>query len=120
MINLRKEVISGLSNFTGLNVYLPYQEIGGLQFPLITFDMLVVDGRQNLNHGILTYSVTFDVYLYQEDVTELLQNNSIKEYFKTLGIKCSYESQPSKSHHWYRQYRFTCEIEIKNENYIIL
>lgn len=120
MLELRKEITRGLKQSTGLNVYLPYQEIAGLQFPLITLELQVSDGRQNLNHGTLTYTVRFDVYFYSEDVEELLRNDSIREYFNTLGIKCIYESQPSKSHHWYRQYQFECEIQVKNENYIIL
>ena len=120
MLELRKEITRGLKQSTGLNVYLPYQEIAGLQFPLITLELQVSDGRQNLNHDTLTYTVRFDVYFYSEDVEELLRNDSIREYFNTLGIKCIYESQPSKSHHWYRQYQFECEIQVKNGNYIIL
>ena len=100
MLELRKEITRGLKQHTGLNVYLPYQEIAGLQFPLISLEMQVADGRRNLNHGTLTYSVKFDVYMYSDDVEQLLQDGSIKDYFNTLGIKCIYESQPSKSHHW--------------------
>jgi hypothetical protein len=121
MLELRKEITRGLKQSTGLNVYLPYQEIAGLHFPLITLEMQVSDGRQNLNHETLTYTVRFDVYLYSEDVEELFTHGeSIREYFKTQGLKCIYESQPSKSHHWYRQYQFECVIQVRNENYIIL
>lgn len=120
MIELRKEVNRGLKQYTGLNVYLPYQEIGELQFPLITLEMQVADDRQNLNHKVMSYSITFDIYLYANSVEELLNNTKVKEYFYSLGMRCSYESQPSKSHHWYKQYQFKCELQVKNDNYIIL
>ena len=120
MLELRKEISRGLKQHTGLNVYLPYQQISGLTFPLITLEMQVLDNEQTLNHKVISYSVTFDVYLYTDNVEELLSNETIKEYFHLLGMRCSYESQPSKSHHKYRQYQFQCELQVKNDNYIIL
>ena len=69
MLELRKEINRGLKQYTGLNVYLPYQELNGeLQFPLITLEMQVADSRQNLNHKVMSYSITFDIYLYANSV----------------------------------------------------
>lgn len=120
MLELRKEIIQGLRQATDLNIYTPYQEIAGLLFPLITLEMEVADDVRNLSKEIFSYSVKFDIHLYMDDVEELLTNDSIKEYFHSLGIRCTYESSVSKSHHWYKQYRFECEITIKDEDYIII
>lgn len=120
MLELRKELIKGLKEHTGLNVYLPYQEISGLTFPLITLEMSVADGERTLNHGVVSYSVSFDIYIYADSVEELLNNEQIKKYFHLVGMRCTYESNPSLSHHWYKQYQFECEVWVRKEDYIIL
>ena len=121
LLELRKEITKGLKNYTSLNVYLPYQEIGGLTFPLLTLELEVSDNERTLNRETVTYTVKFDVYLYSDNINELISNNKVREYFNSLGIKCSYESKPSKSHHWYKQYRFECDVRIDdNNNYILI
>lgn len=120
MLELRKEIINGLKLKTGLDIYLPYQEIGGLEFPLLTLEMQVADDERNLDKEVYSYSVKFDVHLYADDVEEILTNELVKEYFHSLGIRCTYESSPTLSHHWYKQYQFECEVRVLHENYIIL
>lgn len=121
MIELKKSVSRGLREALALEVYLPSQEIGGLYFPLLTLEITQTDNGQSLNHGIISYNVTFDVYLYADKADYILTHEHlIKEYFNALGIRLNYESQVSKSHHWYKQYQFTCRMQVKNENYIIL
>lgn len=120
MLDLRKEIIKGLKLKTGLQVYHPYQEIGGLVFPLLTLEMTVADDERNLNKEVYSYTVKFDIHLYADDIEEVLTNGLVKEYFQSLGIRCTYESSPTLSHHWYKQYQFECEVRVMNENYIIL
>lgn len=120
MLELRREINRGLKEHTGLNVYLPQQEISGLVFPLLTLEMEVSDNERTLSKEVYSYTIKFDVHLYTDDIEEILSNDSVKEYFHSLGIRCTYESNPSKSHHWYKQYQFECEVRIKNEDYIIL
>lgn len=120
LINLRKEIISGLKEKTGLNIYHPYQEVGGLLFPLLTLEMTVADDERNLDKEVYSYKVKFDIHLYADNIEEVLTNGLVKEYFHSLGIRCTYESSPTLSHHWYKQYQFECEVVIKGKNYIIL
>lgn len=120
MLELRKEIISGLKNLTQLNIYHPYQEVGGLLFPLLTLEMEVSDSERNLDKEVYSYKVKFDIHLYADDVQEVLTNGLVKEYFHSLGIKCTYESSPTLSHHWYKQYQFECEVAIQGNDYIIL
>ena len=120
MLEFKKEILSGLRDFTGLSIYLPQQEIGNIVFPLLTLEMEVSDDETTLDHKVRTHAVKFDIFFYSDDIEEVLTNSAIKQYFHSLGFRCTYESNPGKTHHWYKQYQFECVVYIKDEDYIIL
>lgn len=119
MIDLRKEIIAELTNATGLKVFSSYQEISGLVFPLLSFDMEVSDSERTLNHETVTYHVKLDITIYSDDATEILTNETIKTCLHGMGFTCTYESTLHKTHHWYKEFQFEAYVRKDGENYII-
>lgn len=122
MIEFRKQIHEGLTQQTGLSIYLPYQAMSGLEpsdFPLITVDMEFQDGVRTYNQEVVTQIVYVEVYLYTTTLETLLENESIVQYFSQTGFTKVRESRVGKTHHWYKSYQFKGQVQKHEQDYTI-
>ncbi len=120
MIEFRKLIHDGLTQQTGLSIYLPYQAMSGLEpsdFPLLTVDMDFQDGVRTYNQEVVTQVVYVEVYLYTPTLEPLLENESIVQYFSKTGFTKVRESKVGKTHHWYKSYQFKAHVQKSDQGY---
>lgn len=122
MIEFRKLIHEGLTQQTGLSVYLPYQAMSGLEpsdFPLLTVDMDFQDGIRTYNQEAVTQMVNVEVYLYAPTIEAVLMNKSVVQYFSQMGFTKIRESKMGKTHHWYKSYQFKAHVQTIGQDYMI-
>lgn len=122
MIEFRKLIHEGLTQQTGLSVYLPYQAMSGLEpsdFPLLTVDMDFQDGIRTYNQEAVTQMVNVEVYLYAPTIEAILMNESVVQYFSRMGFTKIRESKMGKTHHWYKSYQFKAHVQKIGQDYMI-
>ncbi len=123
MVEFRQLINTELMDDTGVNVYLPYQEMSGLtedDFPLITLEVEYQDGARTYNNQVITQIVYVEVYLYAPSIEAVLLNESIVQYFAKRGFTKVRESKVGRTHHWYKSYQFKAHVQKDEQgNYII-